>query len=431
MLTLLCPFTAFADLPEPDRDSGSKRARRATAEEIAAAKAFTYSADKHVRRVQAGPDTRASPVGAGRQKGDAGFPLTRSPDPRVQIPPTDPLWLQGLTDYHANGVDNPYADLLMSHQTHENAGNWLQDLYEKNNARAAELQRQIAGHFQPQHVPKHLYHLNTANTGNHQLQGVDKDEAAERRRHAYSLNVLDLNDLPDALIGQPTHTPTPVRLPPSSPLPPLPTPMTPNPPAYTGQFTNLKLMDLYSMARQKCTIRNMPRSPLNLTFGDRLHPNPLITHPAIPNHAPTLPIGAFNYTNKTIPPNHRIHDRLEIMGEAVDAAATHACSRHRNASQENLRREVHRELAAARLEGFPIGEYRYYQGHLTTEEYVEKGLCVCWGACGCSGWCSRFGDLVCPCNGVLELDVEDSETDTASEDAEETNLSEEGYAQTE
>ena len=99
---------------------------------------------------------------------------------------------------------------------------------------------------------------------------------------------------------------------------------------------------------------------------------------------------------------------------------------HRTKSEEALRIEAHRELAAARLEGFPVGEYRYYQGHLSVEEYIEKGMCICWSACGCSGWCSRFGDLICPCSEVLRVE---EEVDEDGEEGDEVVEDEEGVSE--
>ena len=54
----------------------------------------------------------------------------------------------------------------------------------------------------------------------------------------------------------------------------------------------------------------------------------------------------------------------------------------RTPSEENLRREAHLELANARLEGASVGQYRYYQGHLSVEEYVSKGhVCLLVAVC--------------------------------------------------
>jgi hypothetical protein len=70
----------------------------------------------------------------------------------------------------------------------------------------------------------------------------------------------------------------------------------------------------------------------------------------------------------------------------------------RTASEENLRREVCRECTAARLEGVSVGLYRYYQGHMSLEEYKAAGMCVCWDSCWCSKLCTIYGDVRCPCN---------------------------------
>lgn len=71
----------------------------------------------------------------------------------------------------------------------------------------------------------------------------------------------------------------------------------------------------------------------------------------------------------------------------------------RTSEDEDLRREAHRECAAAQLEGVPVGYYRHFAGHMTVEEYVEAKMCVCWAQCPCSKLCTRSGDLACPCAG--------------------------------
>jgi len=75
----------------------------------------------------------------------------------------------------------------------------------------------------------------------------------------------------------------------------------------------------------------------------------------------------------------------------------------RSAAENALRREAHRECTLASLEGVPVGYYRYYLGHMTVEEYVEAGLCVCWERCFCNKFCTRFGDLQCPCTEHLVM----------------------------
>lgn len=75
----------------------------------------------------------------------------------------------------------------------------------------------------------------------------------------------------------------------------------------------------------------------------------------------------------------------------------------RTGSEENLRREAHRECAAARLEGVAVGQYRYYQGHMSLEEYKAARMCVCWDSCWCTKLCTIYGDVLCPCTEWLAL----------------------------
>lgn len=72
-------------------------------------------------------------------------------------------------------------------------------------------------------------------------------------------------------------------------------------------------------------------------------------------------------------------------------------------AEENLRRETHLECAMARLEGVVVGQYRYYQGHMTIEDYKAARICICWQECWCAKMCTRFGDLRCPCSNDLLL----------------------------
>lgn len=78
----------------------------------------------------------------------------------------------------------------------------------------------------------------------------------------------------------------------------------------------------------------------------------------------------------------------------------------RTHEEEELRREAYRECAAARLEGVPVGYYRYFAGHMTVEEYNEARMCVCWSGCSCVKMCTGFGDLACPCAGDLVVGEE-------------------------
>ena len=102
---------------------------------------------------------------------------------------------------------------------------------------------------------------------------------------------------------------------------------------------------------------------------------------------------------------------MEDMDGGLELAGSAPVAMLRIPSQENLRREAHMELASARLEGVCVGEYRYYQGHLSVEDYIKKGLCVCWSHCACSRVCSRFGDVLCPCSADLVLEGDEESDD--------------------
>ena len=75
----------------------------------------------------------------------------------------------------------------------------------------------------------------------------------------------------------------------------------------------------------------------------------------------------------------------------------------RTASQERLRREAQLECTMARLEGVVVGQYRYYQGHMTIEDYRDARMCICWRECWCSKMCTRFPDIRCLCSNDLIL----------------------------
>jgi len=147
-------------------------------------------------------------------------------------------------------------------------------------------------------------------------------------------------------------------------------------------------------------------SPFRTTqrvFGSPTHPNGLITNTRfIPDSRPTT----FDLTENNI--NHDA-SHLAITHHA-EQQSVHAAGLHviRTTEENDLRREAHRECTSARLEGIPVGYYRYFLGHMTVEEYIEAGLCVCWEGCFCNKFCTRFGDLKCPCTGNLVLVEEES-----------------------
>ena len=131
-------------------------------------------------------------------------------------------------------------------------------------------------------------------------------------------------------------------------------------------------------------------------MGDYLHPNYLYTHT---DFHPCLHQDKLEYNEFTAPPSSQIARCIE----SAWALSVYAAETPRTAAEEALRREVHHECTAARLEGVSVGQYRYYQGHLNIEEYKEAGMCVCWEACECSKLCTHFGDLLCPCSKHIEI----------------------------
>jgi hypothetical protein len=131
-------------------------------------------------------------------------------------------------------------------------------------------------------------------------------------------------------------------------------------------------------------------------MGDYLHPNYLFTHN---NFYPCLHGDNLDYRMRTARPGTQLFRSIEYADELSDQAA----DTPRTAAEEALRREVHRESALARLEGVSVGKYRYYQGHLTMEEYKEAGMCVCWESCECTKMCTRFPDILCPCSKYIEI----------------------------
>lgn len=158
---------------------------------------------------------------------------------------------------------------------------------------------------------------------------------------------------------------------------------------FTGQFA-MHVPDQFLRAQ----------APTRQCFGDRTHPNGLIMHTSF---TPDIRQGRKDLTEFDI--NHdnafvlmvQHCERQLILASSV---STHA---KRSDDENVLRREAHRECTSARLEGVSVGYYRYYLGHMTAEEYLEAGLCVCWERCFCNTFCTRFGDLRCPCTENLVM----------------------------
>lgn len=148
---------------------------------------------------------------------------------------------------------------------------------------------------------------------------------------------------------------------------------------FTGQF------ELHAPQR----LGQKERTTTKHVFGNHLHANGEIInlqHIADP-HKATVDLSDCPGLSTTIEHANLHHTFAEEMP--------------RSSEEDDLRREAHRECAAARLEGVPVGYYRYFAGHMTVEEYVEARLCACWEGCFCTKLCTRFGDLACPCADSL------------------------------
>ncbi|KAH0842923.1 hypothetical protein AYO21_03359 [Fonsecaea monophora] len=158
---------------------------------------------------------------------------------------------------------------------------------------------------------------------------------------------------------------------------------------YPGQFQSYEADYLHVRAANSATLG----APTPFTMGDPLHPNNEFTHTNFVED-PTYP--SKNYTKADL-------DALPVRSAALTHAercAAHAASLGdiRSDVEETLRREIHRECAAARLEGVSVGQYRYYQGFMSLEDYIAARICVCWDFCWCSKLCTIYGDVLCPCS---------------------------------
>jgi hypothetical protein len=166
---------------------------------------------------------------------------------------------------------------------------------------------------------------------------------------------------------------------------------------YPGQFE--------SYEAEYLSVRATLAAPELFTTGDAGHPNGLFTHTNFVGD-PTFP--AREYTPAMLA---ALPVRDLALKHAETATQSYACSHRvsalRTPTQEMLRREIHRECAAARLEGVSAGEYRYYQGFMSLEEYLPARVCVCWGFCWCSKLCGRYADVLCPCSEWIAVHGDD------------------------
>ncbi|EXJ55527.1 hypothetical protein A1O7_08455 [Cladophialophora yegresii CBS 114405] len=152
-------------------------------------------------------------------------------------------------------------------------------------------------------------------------------------------------------------------------------------------------------------VRATLAAPELFTAGDANHPNGLFSHTNFVAD-PTYP--ACEYTPAMLA---ALPVRDLALKHAENATQSYACSPRvsilRTPTQAMLRRELHRECAAARLEGVSVGEYRYYQGFMSLEEYLAARVCVCWAFCWCSKLCGRYADVLCPCSEWIAVHGDD------------------------
>lgn len=145
-----------------------------------------------------------------------------------------------------------------------------------------------------------------------------------------------------------------------------------------------------------------PRCPDKVTFGTETHANGVFHHHRFQAGGNT-PYNQYSldFSLSAAPPaNSPLGKAIRIADEKIDVAA----DTKRSVEEEALRRETHFECAAARLEGVPVGELRYYHGHSGVAEYSKGGFCVCWGECFCTTMCTKYADMVCPCAKHLEFE---------------------------
>jgi hypothetical protein len=163
--------------------------------------------------------------------------------------------------------------------------------------------------------------------------------------------------------------------------------------SFPGQFSSFEAPYL---GRKKAR-HSQKKAVETFAFGHILHPNNIYTHS---NFIADPDADTLDYTKKML---DRLPVRTIAWEHATSMSNRAAKVLTRTPSEENLRREAHLECAGARLEGVAVGEYRYYQGHMSVEEYVAANMCVCWAACYCSKLCTRFGDVLCPCSSDIVL----------------------------
>lgn len=142
--------------------------------------------------------------------------------------------------------------------------------------------------------------------------------------------------------------------------------------------------------------------PDKVTFGNKTHANSLFHHTRFQpgGNTPWNEL-SLDFSQSAIPSiEGPVGKALKLADENLIIAA----DTERTAEEEKLRRETHFECSLARLEGVSVGEYRYYQGHSSIEEYNQGGMCICWDECFCTTMCTRYADMLCPCKKYIEFE---------------------------
>ncbi|KAK7906151.1 hypothetical protein LTR67_000877 [Exophiala xenobiotica] len=159
---------------------------------------------------------------------------------------------------------------------------------------------------------------------------------------------------------------------------------------YPGQFESYEVAHL---RRRTATIL----VPERRTNGDPLHPNGEFTHTNFIDD-PTYPYKDYTKAMLNSLPTRNV--ALNFADFQMDLAAEDPT---RTKSEEKLRREAHLECTSARLEGVSVGQFRYYQGHMSIEEYMAAKMCICWDDCWCNKLCTIYADVMCPCTESIVL----------------------------
>ncbi|KAJ9613011.1 hypothetical protein H2200_002952 [Cladophialophora chaetospira] len=134
---------------------------------------------------------------------------------------------------------------------------------------------------------------------------------------------------------------------------------------YPGQFESYESDYLH--------IRATMGAVEHFTAGEPSHPNGLYTHTNFVAD-PTFPVADYTRAMLAVMPVRDL-----ALQYAENMTLSHTCSDHvralRTPTQEMMRRELHRECAAARLEGVSVGTYRYFQGFMSLAEYIGARIC--------------------------------------------------------